>query len=83
MLAKVQDFSEADLCFQSVTLWKPVFGVPARGLRMDRQAGESCEFTPDSGGSDLEMVKHLFACIPKVRLRDLATLSGGGGSTCS
>lgn len=46
---------------------------------MDRQAGESCEFTPDPGGSDLEMLKHLFACIPKVRLRDLATLSGCGG----
>lgn len=46
---------------------------------MDRQAGESNEFTPDPGGSDLEMLRHLFAHIPKVRLHDLATLSGCGG----
>lgn len=48
---------------------------------MDRQAEESNEFTPDPGGFNLEMPRHLFACMPEVRLCYLVTLGaeGGGG----
>lgn len=50
MRAKVQDFSEANFMRSKPGLMT----IPKRGLRMDRQAGESNEFTPEPGGSNLE-----------------------------
>lgn len=50
MLAKVQDFSEANFMRSKPGLMTML----ERGLRMDRQARESNEFTPEPGSSDLE-----------------------------